>query len=110
MQEDGVERDPGCGRETETDVADPQHHVNPGEVFTDHANGVDGGLAIEPVFLDAGGNRQRQGVVKDFMGRDAELQGIAIGPLGDGELFLGRASHAVFIDGSHHHTSAVATS
>ena len=109
MQEDGVERDPCCWRETKTDVADPQHHVNPGEVFTDHANGVDSGLAIEPVFLDAGGNRQRQWVVKDFMGRDAELQGIAIGPLGDGKLFLSRASHAVFIDGSNHHASAVAT-
>ena len=41
------------------------------------------------------------------MGRNAELQRIAIGTLGDGELALRRARHALFIDGAHHHAGAV---
>ena len=41
------------------------------------------------------------------MGRDAIFHRIPIGPLGDGELALGRAGHALFIDGADHNTGAI---
>ena len=41
------------------------------------------------------------------MGRNAILERITVGPLGDGKLALRRASHPLFIDGADHHTSAV---
>ena len=44
------------------------------------------------------------------MGRDAELNGISISALGDGELALGGSSHSFFINGAHHHTSAIGAS
>ena len=43
------------------------------------------------------------------MGWDAELKGIAIGPLGNGELLLGGSGHPVFINGADNNCSAVAT-
>ena len=44
------------------------------------------------------------------MGGDAELEGIAVGPLRNGELLLSGSSHAVFVDGSDNNGGAVATS
>ena len=44
------------------------------------------------------------------MGRDAELHGISISALGNGELAIGGSCHSLFIDGAHHHTSAIGPS
>ena len=78
------------------------------EVLPDHPDGIHGGATIQTVFLDASGDGKCQGVIKDLVGRDSELQGIAIGPLGDGELLLGRSGHTVFVDRADHHSGAIA--
>ena len=82
--------------------------MHAGQVLPDHPNGIHGGATIQPVFLNASGDGKGQGVVEDLVGRDAELEGIAIGPLGDGELLLGRSGHPVLIDRADHHSGAVA--
>ena len=107
VQEDGIEHDPRRRRQTEAHIADPEHHVHPGQIAANASDRLHGGRSIEAVLLDACGDRQGEGVVEDLVGGNPELEGIAIGPLGDGKLALRRSRHALLIDGAHHHTGAV---
>ena len=82
--------------------------MHAGQLLTDQPDRLHRGQAVFTVLLDAGGNRQGQGVVEDLMGRNAEFDGIAVGPLGNGQLALGGAGHALLIDRAHHHAGAIA--
>ena len=64
---------------------------------------------VEAILFDPGGDGQGQGVVEDFMGRNAIFQGIAIGPLGDGKFTLGRTGHTFFINGADDNGGSVGT-
>ena len=64
---------------------------------------------VEAILFDTGGDGQGQGVVEDFMGRNAIFQGVAIGPLGDGKFTLGRSGHTFFINGADDNGGTVGT-
>ena len=72
-------------------------------------NGFNRSRSIEAILFDPGGDGQGQGVVEDFMGRNAIFQGVAIGPLGNGKFTLGRSGHALFINGADDNGGTVGT-
>ena len=72
-------------------------------------NGFNRSRSVEAILFDPRGDGQGQGVVEDFMGRNAIFQGIAIGPLGDGKFTLGRSGHTLFINGADNNGGTVGT-
>ena len=54
MQEHRVEVDPCRRRQTETHIADTEHHMNTRKVLADHPDRINRGSSIKAVFLDAG--------------------------------------------------------
>ena len=107
VQEHRIQHNPRRRREAKAHIAHPEHHMHAGEFAADATDRFHGGSAVAAVFFDACGDRQGEGVVEDLVGRKAVFQGVTVGPLGDGELALRRAGHALLIDGAHHHTGAV---
>ena len=107
MEENGVQRHPGCRREAKAHVGNAQHHMHLRHVLADPGNGLQGGGRIATVLLHAGGDGQRQGVEEQLLWGETVLQGILVGAPGNGQLLLGGAGHALLVYGAHHNTRAI---
>ena len=84
--------------------------MDPRQVLANTPDCLNGFAAITAILFNACGNWQCQGIVKNFVGRNAIFNGSSIGPLGNGKFALGGAGHALLVDGAHHHPSPIAAS
>ena len=95
--------------EGEGQVRHAARHMHVRQLGLDAARRVDIGAGIVVMLLDAGRDGEDVGIEDDVFGREADFLGQElIGAPADLELPLGRLGLALFVEGHHHHGSAVA--
>ena len=94
--------------EGERDVAHAAAHAGVREVFLDPAGGVDEGLGVFIVLLDAGADGEDVWVENDVFGREADfIDEGAVGAFADFGFALERVGLALFVEGHDDHGGSV---
>src|SRR5690349_9693085 len=107
MQEHGIEDYPGGWVQPEGNIGDAQDNVTAWEFLPNLTNRFYRCLTIASIFFNPRRDRKREGVKKDFVGRDTIVYRLAIGALCDRKFLLCRPRHPIFINRTNDDTRPV---